>query len=172
MERLRWSADHRGVSLGRVTVRRREKGQALVEFSLVALIFFTVLFGLIEGARLIYTNNMLNNAAREGARTGSVQAGWIGQSGNGCNSPEGQICPPQASFGTNILAAANRELIGANPLIASNLTLKCGAVAPSAAACIPGVKLVVTATYTYVPFLPVISRTNIQLTASSTMLIQ
>jgi Flp pilus assembly protein TadG len=153
-------------------VTRRERGQALVEFSLVALIFFTVLFGLIEGARFVYTDNMLNNAAREGARTGSVQAGWIGQSGNGCNTAEGQVCPTPAVFGTNVLAASNRELIGANPLIASNLTLTCGLATPSAAACTPGVKLTVTATYTYVPFLPVLNRTSIQLTGTSSMVIQ
>jgi TadE-like protein len=153
-------------------VRSRETGQALVEFSLVALLFFGMLFGLIEGARLIYTNNMLSNAAREGARTAAVQAGWIGQSGNGCNSLEGQVCPSQAAFGADVLAAANGELIGATPLTASNVTVTCGLVPPSAAACTPGTNLTVAVTYTYVPLLPGLGKATIHLAATSSIVIQ
>jgi hypothetical protein len=49
-------------------LRRRSRGQGLVEFALVAPIFFLVLFSLIEFGRAVYTIQMLNNAAREGAR--------------------------------------------------------------------------------------------------------
>ena len=40
----------------------------MVEFALVAPIFFVVLFGIIEAGRFIYTYETLNNATREGAR--------------------------------------------------------------------------------------------------------
>jgi hypothetical protein len=43
-------------------------GQALVEFALVAPIFFLVLFSIIEFGRYVYNVEILNNAAREGAR--------------------------------------------------------------------------------------------------------
>lgn len=46
----------------------RQAGQALVEFALVAPIFFLLLFGIIEGGRFILYYETLNNAAREGAR--------------------------------------------------------------------------------------------------------
>jgi Flp pilus assembly protein TadG len=54
--RLRHRACHRG------------RGQALVEFSLVAPIFFLVLFAIIDIGRYVYYVQVLNNAAREGAR--------------------------------------------------------------------------------------------------------
>jgi Flp pilus assembly protein TadG len=53
---------------------RRHRGQALVEFSLVIMVFLLLIFGLIDLGRLVYANNALAQAAREGARYGSVQA--------------------------------------------------------------------------------------------------
>ena len=54
--------------------RRRDRGdgQALVEFALISVIFFLLLFGIIEGARAIYAYNTVANAARVGARTAIV----------------------------------------------------------------------------------------------------
>jgi hypothetical protein len=49
-------------------LRPRTRGQALVEFALVAPIFFLLLFSIIEFGRAVYYIQMLNNAAREGAR--------------------------------------------------------------------------------------------------------
>jgi len=46
----------------------RSRGQAMVEFALVAPIFFLLLFGIIEGGRFIFYYETLSNAAREGAR--------------------------------------------------------------------------------------------------------
>jgi len=54
--------------------RERSRGQALVEFSLVFPVFILLLFGLIDLGRLVYANNAMAEAAREGARWGSVQA--------------------------------------------------------------------------------------------------
>lgn len=48
--------------------RPASAGQALVEFALVAPIFFLLLFGIIEGGRFILYYQTLNNATREGAR--------------------------------------------------------------------------------------------------------
>jgi Flp pilus assembly protein TadG len=50
------------------------RGQALVEFVLVFPLMLLLLFGLIDIGRLVYANNALSEAAREGARYGSVQA--------------------------------------------------------------------------------------------------
>jgi hypothetical protein len=46
----------------------RRRGQALVEFALVAPIFFLLLFMIIEGGRFVFFYEVLNNATREGAR--------------------------------------------------------------------------------------------------------
>ena len=53
-------------------VARASRGQALVEFALILPIFLILLFGIIDFGRYVYTANSLNNAAREGARIGSV----------------------------------------------------------------------------------------------------
>lgn len=44
------------------------RGQAMVEFALVAPIFLLILFGILEFGRYVYIAQILNNAAREGAR--------------------------------------------------------------------------------------------------------
>lgn len=53
--------------------RRRSRGQALVEFALAIPIFLVLLFGLVDIGRLVYVNNAISQAAREGARYGAVQ---------------------------------------------------------------------------------------------------
>jgi Flp pilus assembly protein TadG len=50
------------------------RGQALVEFALVVPIFLLLVFGLVDLGRAIYVNNAMAEAARDGARWGSVQA--------------------------------------------------------------------------------------------------
>ena len=57
--------------------RRRDRGQALVEVALVAPLFFLMFFGIIDLARVIWANDIVANAAREGARFASVNAGDI-----------------------------------------------------------------------------------------------
>ena len=52
--------------------RERSSGQALVEFALVFPVFVLILFGLIDVGRYVYTSNAISQAAREGARYGSV----------------------------------------------------------------------------------------------------
>ncbi|HLO36323.1 MAG TPA: TadE family protein [Candidatus Deferrimicrobium sp.] len=54
--------DHRQLSAA------RSRGQALVEFAMVAPIFLLMLFAVIDFGRYIYYVQVLNNAAREGAR--------------------------------------------------------------------------------------------------------
>jgi hypothetical protein len=52
--------------------RRRPNGQAIVEFALVAPLFFALIFGLIEFALIGFSISSYNLAAEEGARIGSV----------------------------------------------------------------------------------------------------
>ena len=48
--------------------RKRTFGQALVEFALVAPVFFLLLLGIIEAGRFIFQYELLNSATRDGAR--------------------------------------------------------------------------------------------------------
>ena len=49
------------------------KGQAMVETALVLMLLVVLIFGMTEFGRAMYTKNMLNNAARAGARCAVVQ---------------------------------------------------------------------------------------------------
>ena len=53
-------------------MRGAERGQALIEFALVLPILLLVVFGITEFGRALMTVNVLNAAAREGARVACV----------------------------------------------------------------------------------------------------
>ncbi len=55
--------------------RRREDGQAMVEFALILPIFLLILCGIIDFGWLFYNQLSLNNACREGARYAVVNTG-------------------------------------------------------------------------------------------------
>ncbi|HEY4759657.1 MAG TPA: TadE/TadG family type IV pilus assembly protein [Thermoguttaceae bacterium] len=48
--------------------RRKRRGAAVVEFAIVAPIFFALIFGMIEFGRVIMVKQIMTNASREGAR--------------------------------------------------------------------------------------------------------
>src|SRR5687767_8678973 len=52
--------------------RRRQRGAILVEFGLIALLLFTLLFGVIEFGWAFYQHLDVRHGAREGARLAAV----------------------------------------------------------------------------------------------------
>ena len=52
---------------------KNQRGAALVEFAIVAGVFLTVLFSIVEFGRLLWTHNALTDAARRGARYATVR---------------------------------------------------------------------------------------------------
>jgi len=52
--------------------RKGQEGQALVEFALVIPFLLLLMFGLIEFGLLLYNQQVITNASREGARYGIV----------------------------------------------------------------------------------------------------
>jgi Flp pilus assembly protein TadG len=48
--------------------RKYRRGAAVVEFAVVAPVFFLLVFGMIEYGRLVMAQQILTNASREGAR--------------------------------------------------------------------------------------------------------
>jgi len=67
---------------------RRSRGQALVEFAFVAPMFFLLLFAIIDFGRYVYYVQILNNAAREGARYAIVHGSkGLPHTGPGPNDP-------------------------------------------------------------------------------------
>ena len=57
----------------RPTRRRSQEGAAAVEFALIASFLFMALFGIIEFGRIFSELEVLNSAAREGARVAAVR---------------------------------------------------------------------------------------------------
>lgn len=53
---------------------KNEKGTTVAEIAMVALLFFTLIFGIIEFGRLLYTHNALTDAARRAARYAVLNA--------------------------------------------------------------------------------------------------
>ena len=51
---------------------RREGGQDLIEYALVLPVLALLLFGIMQFALIMFSYNTIANAAREGARRGSV----------------------------------------------------------------------------------------------------
>ena len=51
---------------------RNQQGTTVVEFAIVALVFFTVLFGLIDLSRLFFNLAALDESTRRGARVAAV----------------------------------------------------------------------------------------------------
>lgn len=56
----------------RLSVRKNERGASVAEFAIVALTFFTLIIGIIEFGRLLYTHNALTDATRRGARYAAI----------------------------------------------------------------------------------------------------
>lgn len=55
----------------------RQHGVAAVEFAIVCLLFFTILFAMLEFGRMLYVYNTMQEVTRRGARAAVVR--WIDQ---------------------------------------------------------------------------------------------
>ena len=73
---------HRSAS---IAPSRTDRGQALVEFALVAPFLFILLLGIIEAGRFIFFTEVLNSATRDGARYAIVHGADL-EADKGCSS--------------------------------------------------------------------------------------
>lgn len=55
----------------------RQQGAAAVEFAIVCLLFFTILFAILEFGRMLYVYNTMQEVTRRGARAAVVR--WVDQ---------------------------------------------------------------------------------------------
>ena len=104
----------------------RARGQGLVELALVLPVFLLLLFGVVDGGRLVYLNSVVSQAAREGARLAAVEASWLGSSDLSCGTLGGPICPATvAAMQADVLTAANRMVAPFGSIASSRLYLRC-----------------------------------------------
>jgi Flp pilus assembly protein TadG len=52
---------------------KKQRGAALFEFAIIATVFLTMIFGVIEFGRFFWTHNALRDAARKGARYATIR---------------------------------------------------------------------------------------------------
>jgi Flp pilus assembly protein TadG len=145
-------------------------GQALAEFALVAPIFFLVLFGIIDFGRYVYYVQILNNAAREGARYAIVH-------GSNSLNPSGPPASGTTSSdptGTKVVAVVQNFAVGVIG-DTSVLTITPQWLAqPSCSS--PGTNarencVKVQVTYQFHSVIPVVPIPAIQITGESTLVI-
>ena len=104
--------------------QRRSSGQALVEFALALPIFLAIVLGMVDGARLVFAQNTVGQAAREAARRAAVQAAFIAPAT--CSAP---VCPASTSaFRTNVVAAANQMSVVVGQITSANTYVTCTAL--------------------------------------------
>jgi Flp pilus assembly protein TadG len=162
-----------------MSARRRDgsRGQAMVEFALVAPIFFLMLFAIIEGGRFIFYYEMLNNATREGARYAIVH-------GSNSSCPTGPMPGTDPNpcgadnLGTRVVTAARNAAVGlvsSGTLTSSNpVWWDCASTPPTPGTSSSGNNgrgqcVTVFVGYTYSTIIPVIP--PITISAESTLVV-
>jgi Flp pilus assembly protein TadG len=119
--------------------RRNQEGASAVEFALLAVPFFLMLFGIVEGGRLLWTQLGLQHAVEMAARCSSL-----------ATSSNPNPCP-----GASVQSYAASQAYGLNPPsdVFSVLSADCGSE--------------VTATYTFVFITSYFGTSPLSLTARS-----
>ena len=143
--------------------RRRSRGQALVEFALLAPVFFLVLFAIIEAGRFMFYYEVLNNATREGARYAIV---------NGANSivcPTGPPASGSVPCDTDGGDVAERVRDAAFGALGPGVDVTSEWSNPSDNS--RGATVKVTAEYTYTSLVPIVPLPAITVSAESSLVV-
>ena len=126
-----------------MTGRRRgrgERGAALIEFSLVAVQLFLVLFAIVEFSRIVLVATTVANSARAGVRYAIVHGGT--RTGSGIDGPSGP-------GSTSEIESRVRFYAGAGLMNLSRLTVS---VTYPDGSNLPGSRVSVGVVYAYDPF--------------------
>src|SRR4051812_15199302 len=127
--RIRQNSARCAIRRGRWTGKQSRKGATLVEFAIVVPVFLLFVFGIIEYGRMIMGQQVITNAAREGARMGVLDN----------------------STSADVSTAANRYL---SPAGISSATISATPNPPSSAAYASLVTVTVSVPFNSVSWLP------------------
>ena len=152
--------------------RRKTRGQAMVEFALVAPMFFLLLFAIIEAGRFIFYYETLNHATREGARYAIVN----GANTLGC--PSGPAAPGSSACdtaGNNVVTRVRQSAFG---VVGTSVTVErcwwytaCDFATHGDGDNARGATVTVTADYTYSSLIPLVPLPPITVSAESSLVI-
>ena len=144
----------------------------MVEFALVAPMFFLLLFGIVEAGRFIFYYETLSHATREGARYAIVN----GANTLGC--PSGPPAPGTAACdvpGNDVVARVRQSAFG---VPSSGISVDrcwwyvaCDLATHGDGDNARGATVTVAATYTYSSLIPLVPLPPITVTAESSLVI-
>jgi Flp pilus assembly protein TadG len=104
-------------------VRRREGGQAIVEFALTVILLMLLMFAILELSIFIYTYSVLANAAKEGVRYAIVHgADNVSPSGPSSGSASSPPCTASSTNVTNVVNQT-KSFAGFSALSTSNVNV-------------------------------------------------
>lgn len=156
---------------------KRARGQALVEFALVAPLFFTLLFGIVEVGRFIFYYEVLNNATREGARYAIVN-GANSVTGCAAGGSTGPAAPSTTSCDANGDDVVQKVRDAAFGVLGSSVTVQrcwwystCDFGTHGDGDNARGANVTVAASYTYGTLIPLVPLPSITVTAESSLVI-
>lgn len=138
--------------------RRGEHGQALVEFSLVSIVFFLMVFGMVDVGRAVWNYNTLAQATREGARYAIVH-------GSDSSDPSGPGGDHYTAPDTDAMITQQVEKFGGG-LNPSQLTVQSEWPDGSNYS---GSHVTVTSEYEFQPIFDFLGVVSFTMTSSSTM---
>jgi hypothetical protein len=146
----------------------RSRGQALVEFAIVAPVFFLLLFAIIEAGRFILYYETLNNATREGTRYAIVNGANSLTCPTGTPAPNSVPCDPAGDDVKQRVRDAAFNLLGAGVTVDTNW-YKPNGIDPGDNG--RGMTVTVDASYTYNSLVPLVPLPPITITARSSLVI-
>ena len=146
----------------------RSAGQALVEFAIVAPVFFLLLFGIIEAGRFILYYETLNNATREGARYAIVNGANSLTCPTGPHAPNSVPCDEAGDDVRQRVRDAAFNVLGTGVTVEPHW-YQSDAVTPGNNG--RGMTITVDATYTYHALVPLVPLPPITISAESSLVI-
>jgi len=144
------------------SLRKSERGSTLIEFGLVVIVLFMLIFGIIDFARALFAYHFVANAAREGTRYESVR-------GTACSSPMTYCNDDGSAVQTYLQNEATG--IGLNlSQLTVNTTWPTGSYSPAACATIqnsPGCTVQVAVSYNFRFVFPLLPASPLNMSSTS-----
>ncbi|HLY14312.1 MAG TPA: TadE/TadG family type IV pilus assembly protein [Candidatus Limnocylindrales bacterium] len=153
---------------------RRSRGQALVEFAIVLPVFLLVLSGVLDFGFLLYGRMTAINAIKEVAQCGSTGQCTVDSAGNSISwsAMQAKAIAIGTADGLTVTPTFTCEAqVGTSPITWTTCNPAPGALMSSLGGPVPGDAVLVTATYQYQTFFPLLFGTKIPVTVSNQMVI-
>ena len=138
--------------------RHHERGAVIAEFAIVSTIVMTMIFGIVEFGRALYTYHMVSNAARIGTRYAIVRGTDCAQTMPGCTAA--------TSSDIQAYVRSVSPVVDSNSLeVTTTWSNSPGCVDAGGAGCL----VTVTASYTFSSPVPLLNMASIPMSSTSQM---